>query len=370
MPNGLDYPASVTLFSNAVVTFGLLFQALLVGAASSVVQSLDSAAKEYSRKLKHIRSYLDYKRVPTNLKRRVIVFYRFMWSSVGSLDQSAILPNLPAPLCAQMDIAQTRSIFVSIPVFQMCEPHEILRMVQGLLTHLALPGDVLLKENTVGRGLFFIMRGKVSVKGKRPKLTDAQTRLLRQKFDQYDDDRSGSIDYRELSDAVLSIGLDRPPTKTQLRKMMEEIDQDGSGQIEFGEFVQMLLAHKDILAAIAPDQAENLDEGVELTEGFFGEETVLTGQRSTLTVQAVTYSDFFVLPTAVFNSVLEHNEAMRKLVDEYAARRAARANLRTGPKVLNQRISGAGAPALAGWRRLRATTRIGSALKGRVCARV
>ena len=57
MPKTRDYPALTTLFSNAVIMFGLLFQALLVGAASSVVQNLDSAAAAYNRQLNKIRSY-------------------------------------------------------------------------------------------------------------------------------------------------------------------------------------------------------------------------------------------------------------------------------------------------------------------------
>ena len=68
-------------------------------------------------------------------------------------------------------------------------------------------------------------------------------------------------------------------------------------------------------------RAESFDDGVELTDGFFGEETVLTGNPSTHTVRAVTYSDFFVLPIAVFNEVLKANHGMRALVDAYAERK-------------------------------------------------
>ena len=97
-------------------------------------------------------------------------------------------------------------------------PAEILRMVQGLLTHLALPGDVLLKEGTIGRGLFFIMRGKVIVQGKRPILTDEQQDYVRQKFESFDDDRSGSIDSLELIDAVASLGYE--VGKSEIKRMM------------------------------------------------------------------------------------------------------------------------------------------------------
>jgi len=317
--------------------------------------------------------------VPSNLKQRVVYFYRFMWSSTGSLDQDQILPQLPAPLKAQMDIVMTRSIFVSIPVFQACEPAEILRMVQGLLTHLALPGDVLLKEGTIGRGLFFIMRGKVIVQGKRPILTDEQQDYVRQKFESFDDDRSGSIDSLELIDAVASLGYE--VKKSEIKRMMEEIDADGSGLIELPEFMEMLISHKQFLASVFPEKAESFDDGVELTDGFFGEETVLTGNPSTHTVRAITYSDFFVLPIAVFNEVLELNHGMRKLVDEYAERKHATnkkhskrvlksQNTQVGLASLNAKseVAGAGQPkargSKGGWLKLRVASKVSHSLGG------
>ena len=65
---------------------------------SSVISSLDSTAAEYSRRLSRIHSYLQYKRVPSHLSRRVMRYYRFMWSSLQSLDEAKILPDLPPPL--------------------------------------------------------------------------------------------------------------------------------------------------------------------------------------------------------------------------------------------------------------------------------
>ena len=218
------------------------------------------------------------------MRRRIIFYYRFMWSSTGSLDQDEILPNLPAPLKAQMDIISTKSIFVTIPVFQACEPHEILRMVQGLVTLLALPGDVLIKLGTMGRGLFFIMRGAVNITSKQPELSPKHKEELRLKFNKFDEDSSGSIDFKELKAAIVSLGYE--VKASELRKMVDDIDSDGSGLIEFEEFVEMLMSRKEVLAAVFPEALADFDEGEEQTEGFFGEETTLSRTPSTKTVRA------------------------------------------------------------------------------------
>jgi CRP-like cAMP-binding protein len=316
MPEARDYPAEITVFANLVITIGLIMQALLVGSASSVVQNIDSAAADYNRRLTRIRSYLGYRGVPAKLRARILFYYRFMWSSTGAMDSEEILPGLPAPLRAQMDILLTRSVFISIPVFQACEPAEIMQMVQGLVSHLALPGDVLVQEGKLSRGLYFIMRGAVAIMGPRPTITNAQHRDIKEKFDAFDADGSGSIDAAELAEAMRAFDLEL--SKAEAKRLIMDIDADGSGNIEFDEFLDMLLSHARFREAMGMP----VIDVVEMNEGFFGEESVLTGFPSTETVRATKYSDFFLLPTAVFNKVRETNEAMGKLVHEYSQNRA------------------------------------------------
>lgn len=85
----------------------------------------------------------------------------------------------------------------------------------------------------------------------------------------------------------------------------------------------MLTRNKEFLdAMVGGRKAKTLDDAIELTEGFFGEESVLTGLPAKFSVRAVKYSDFFLLPVAEFNAVVEQNDAMRRLVEAYAQRRA------------------------------------------------
>ena len=89
-----------------------------------------------------------------------------------------------------------------------------------------------------------------------------------------------------------------------------------------------------------------------LSEGFFGEESVLTSRASTMTVRAAKYSDFFLLPTAVFNGVLAQNSAMKVLVTDYARRRAEMMEDK-------QRI----AKKDSRWKQVACATRVASSLK-------
>merc|ERR1712096_39913 len=73
----------------------------------------------------------------------------------------------------------------------------------------------------------------------RPKgLTDDQIQEIREAFDLFDTDGSGTIDAKELKVAMRALGFE--PKKEEVRKMISDVDKDGSGVIDFMEFMDMM----------------------------------------------------------------------------------------------------------------------------------
>eukprot|EP01084_Bolivina_argentea_P013711 25707_1 len=69
-------------------------------------------------------------------------------------------------------------------------------------------------------------------------LTDEQKQEIKEAFELFDTDGSGSIDAKELKVAMHALGFE--PKKEEIRKMIEDIDVDGSGTIDFQEFLSMM----------------------------------------------------------------------------------------------------------------------------------
>ena len=76
-------------------------------------------------------------------------------------------------------------------------------------------------------------RTPASRKAKKPGLSEEQIEEIREAFNLFDTDHSGSIDYRELKAAMRALGFE--VKKEELKKMITDIDADGSGSIEFHE---------------------------------------------------------------------------------------------------------------------------------------
>jgi len=68
--------------------------------------------------------------------------------------------------------------------------------------------------------------------------SEKKLKEMRRVFDIFDKDGNGSLDAKELKDAMAGIGLS--PTDFELRAMIAGVDADGSGCIEWNEFLHMM----------------------------------------------------------------------------------------------------------------------------------
>ena len=65
-----------------------------------------------------------------------------------------------------------------------------------------------------------------------------QLELFRDTFVIFDKDGDGTIDSKELSTVLKSMGYN--PTHEEIKEMVEDVDSDGSGSIEFLEFLLLM----------------------------------------------------------------------------------------------------------------------------------
>jgi centrin-1 len=67
----------------------------------------------------------------------------------------------------------------------------------------------------------------------RPGLSEEEISEIREAFDLFDTDGSGTIDPKELKAAMQSLGFEAK--NATIYAMVQDIDKDGSGQIDFEE---------------------------------------------------------------------------------------------------------------------------------------
>ncbi|XP_045324281.1 centrin-4-like [Leopardus geoffroyi] len=69
-------------------------------------------------------------------------------------------------------------------------------------------------------------------------LNETQKQEIKEAFDLFDVDGSGTIDVKELKIAIQALGFD--PKKEEIKKMIAEIDKEGNGTISFEDFFAIM----------------------------------------------------------------------------------------------------------------------------------
>ncbi|KAG8079717.1 hypothetical protein GUJ93_ZPchr0007g3750 [Zizania palustris] len=78
-------------------------------------------------------------------------------------------------------------------------------------------------------------------RGARPHgLTQQKRQEIKEAFDLFDTDNSGTIDAKELNVAMRALGFEM--TEEQINQMIADVDKDGSGSIDYEEFEHMMTA--------------------------------------------------------------------------------------------------------------------------------
>ena len=74
---------------------------------------------------------------------------------------------------------------------------------------------------------------------KKREITEEQRQEIKEAFDLFDTDGSGSIDAKELKVAMRELGFE--PKKEEIKKMISEADKEGTGKVSFQDFMDLMV---------------------------------------------------------------------------------------------------------------------------------
>ncbi|CAO2621574.1 CETN2 [Lemmus lemmus] len=88
----------------------------------------------------------------------------------------------------------------------------------------------------------------------KPELTEEQKQEIREAFDLFDADGTGTIDVKELKVAMRALGFE--PKKEEIKKMISEIDKEGTGKMNFSDFLTVMTQKMEMI-----DEADRDGDG-------------------------------------------------------------------------------------------------------------
>uniref|UniRef100_A0A3Q3JDY3 Cyclic nucleotide-binding domain-containing protein n=1 Tax=Monopterus albus TaxID=43700 RepID=A0A3Q3JDY3_MONAL len=136
--------------------------AMFVGHATALIQSLDSSRRQYQEKYKQVEQYMSFHKLPADMRQRIHDYYEHRYQG-KMFDEESILEELNEPLREEIINFNCRKLVASMPLFANADPNFVTSMLTKLHFEVFQPGDYIIREGTVGKKMYFIQHGVVSV---------------------------------------------------------------------------------------------------------------------------------------------------------------------------------------------------------------
>uniref|UniRef100_A0A8D3AJZ3 Hyperpolarization activated cyclic nucleotide gated potassium and sodium channel 2 n=1 Tax=Scophthalmus maximus TaxID=52904 RepID=A0A8D3AJZ3_SCOMX len=141
---------------------GATCYAMFIGHATALIQSLDSSRRQYQEKYKQVEQYMSFHKLPADFRQKIHDYYEHRYQG-KMFDEESILEELNEPLREEIVNFNCRKLVASMPLFANADPNFVTAMLTKLRFEVFQPIDYIVREGTIGKKMYFIQHGVVSV---------------------------------------------------------------------------------------------------------------------------------------------------------------------------------------------------------------
>ncbi|CDS42517.1 cyclic nucleotide gated cation channel alpha 3 [Echinococcus multilocularis] len=142
---------------------GVLIFATVVGNVGAMIANMNAQKTEFQAQMDSVKRYMEYRKVSKGLERRVIQWFDYLWSNKQSLEEENVLAILPDKLKAEIAIHVHYDTLQRVKIFQDCDPGLLVELVLKLKLQIFSPGDYICRKGDIGKEMYIVKRGKISV---------------------------------------------------------------------------------------------------------------------------------------------------------------------------------------------------------------
>ncbi|CAL8349030.1 unnamed protein product [Gadus morhua 'NCC'] len=141
---------------------GATCYAMFIGHATALIQSLDSSRRQYQEKYKQVEQYMSFHKLPADFRQKIHDYYEHRYQG-KMFDEESILEELNEPLREEIVNFNCRKLVASMPLFANADPNFVTAMLTKLRFEVFQPTDYVVREGTIGKKMYFIQHGVVTV---------------------------------------------------------------------------------------------------------------------------------------------------------------------------------------------------------------
>eukprot|EP01006_Ploeotia_vitrea_P041193 TRINITY_DN66494_c2_g1_i1.p1 TRINITY_DN66494_c2_g1~~TRINITY_DN66494_c2_g1_i1.p1 ORF type:complete len:683 (+),score=46.74 TRINITY_DN66494_c2_g1_i1:69-2117(+) len=161
IPTKLSLPQ--VMFGLGIVVTGASIFATVIGTVGVILRQLDANQQFFRDKVEQVNSFMEYSKIPDDLRTDVRHYYKHMWESRRGLEQMDALRDIPQSLHREIMVFLHKDFVQQVDLFKNCSPLSIVDICCMLDYVAVLPGYLVMKKGEIGREMYFILRGTVQV---------------------------------------------------------------------------------------------------------------------------------------------------------------------------------------------------------------
>ena len=142
---------------------GAVFYSLLISSISAILQSANLASRQFEEKLMQIDDYMRSKKLPATMREKVKDYFHLHHVNGKMYNEEEILDLVSPILRREIKHFTARDITVKVPILSVTHKNFAEEMTAALEPTIAFQNEIILRENTTGEEMYFILSGVVEI---------------------------------------------------------------------------------------------------------------------------------------------------------------------------------------------------------------
>ncbi|MBD1210265.1 MAG: cyclic nucleotide-binding domain-containing protein [Ignavibacteria bacterium] len=151
------------MYAIFVMLLGMVTYGYVVGNIANLLANLDANRKRYYQQSEKISAFMQSRKIPRALQRRISDYYAYYWERQVGEDESVMLNYLPPRLRSEVMMFLRRDILSSVGIFGNADENTLRDIAKELRPMLFAPGDIVCRLGEPGTAMYFINNGTLEV---------------------------------------------------------------------------------------------------------------------------------------------------------------------------------------------------------------
>ncbi len=162
---GLGDIVPITIPETIFVIFtqftGMVITCAVIGNITTLMVNNDSQEALYQRKMDFLNNYMNYRKLPNDLRKRIYHYNQYMWQNLKGFNENVFLQQLPLRLQKLVSAAPTIEYIKYIPIFAVCPNHIVSALASAMEPQIFAPNTYILKQGTLSDIFYIVTKGKL-----------------------------------------------------------------------------------------------------------------------------------------------------------------------------------------------------------------